>query len=265
MEVSLNREAESFTTSENKYELSALIGADSFFYGLFDPDARLVASGNPAYTQSSLSTTVREVTSGQVKKAKVAYISTIVMLLPNIDYRPQDISAILQHTRALDDPDAYIFRADRPVSYDFRVCYAIPKTTLHSVKEVFDTPTLSHFLTVYLDRIDAADDYGLHICILNTCVVVVAVKDGYIGLSNVYASSDTTTTFYHINHVYKSQYSGEDVPIWLSGTGDKDKELIELMKGYFHKVSEPYNPLLIPGSQPGDKSLFYPLYCILSS
>lgn len=261
MEINLNKEAESFYSNDIKYELSALIDADSFFYGLLDYGHKL------AYSNYALSSDVvpPEILqqSDKIRKTKLGYINNLVTLIPNDSFVQEDLSTILQHTCAIQQIKDYVLRSEHSLKHDLRVCYALPKKTVRQVTDVFDAPMLNHFVTTFIDQINVDQGDALHACKLGSFILVSVVNNGKLALTNVYAAVDAVSSFYFISLAYQKIFMKMSfAPIHLSGLIEEGDELHKLIADYYTYVDFVSEGITLDGVRLDSNGAFYPLYCI---
>ena len=261
MEITLSKESKVFQTKDIKYELSALLNADSFFYGLFDYDSKLAFSNEI----SSINDLDKESWRDRIllRKAKVGLLNNLVAFIPESEFQAADIPMILGNVCGLQDTSEYIIRSDRSEKFDLRICYAVPKNLVKLMTKTFDGPILNHYVSSFLESISITESNGLYVDFSGDVLIIVAIKDGRLALTNTYKESEVLNAFYWISLAHQSVFQEDkSVPIYYSGKRMNSTSLLDTLQSYFSSVEKMTQSISLDGNSISDEVAFYPLHCI---
>jgi hypothetical protein len=261
LEVTLKRESKDFHNKDIKYELSALLDADSFFYGLFDYGDKLVFANEISFINELGGESWRDRIS--LRKTKIGLLNNLVLIIPESEFQPADIPYILSATCNLPDISQYIIRSDRIEKHDIRVCYAVPKELVKIMTDTLDGPILNHYVSAFLHSISDTSLDALFIDFSCKSLIVIACKDGRLVFINNYEVEENLNAFYWISLAHQSIF-GEDrfVPIFYSGKLMETSSLRDTLESYYAELKKMIQPISIDGFSIKEEVSFYPLHCI---
>lgn len=261
MEVVLRKESKSFQTKEIKYELSALLDADSFFYGLFDYGSKLAFSN----IISSINELDKEDWQErvQLRKSKIGLLNNLVVFIPEVEFKSADIPAILSSVCGIPDVSEYIIRADRSEKFDLRICYAVPKSLIKTMTTTLDGPILHHYLSSFLESIGGLEPTGLYMHYSGEVLIMIALKDGHLAFSNIYKADESLNAFYWLSLAHQSIFEEDkSVPIYYSGRGMRTTSILGTIQSYFPHVNKMTHSISLDETKLSNEVEFYPLHCI---
>ncbi len=257
-----------YRTSESinqdiSYELSALVNADSFFYGLLDYGTKLKAAYGIKHNDAPFSDMVH----GQpykIRKTKIGIHNNLFTIVPDKEFSVKHSFDWLSQVCQLEHPEDYIIRNDYSDQFKLRVIYAVPKPLMRDIKESVENCSLVHFVFACLDSIpNVGPQIKVRVVILDTHFVLVVKRGNGLLLANSYDYTSWQDILYFLSLAYdKLGLNRLEDPIELSGMIKSDDTLISLLVDYFGKVQLASNYLNIDQSQSVSEHHFLPLYCI---
>jgi len=255
------RQSVNFIEAEKAYELSALIYADSFFYGLFDYGSKLVKSSD--ISSDELKTKGLLGTSkATVRKSKFGILNQLFTLIPKAEYDHHNIADFVKAACKIDDPSAYIYRSDYIPHYGLRVCYAIAKDKVSLINEVYESPSLLHYVTALIASTETGED-GLYVHVIDDKILIAAKVDDRLQNANCYTYDADETAVYYIGLNYQeTKLSSNNSPILLSGDIKADSGFSTIMNKYFDQTKLVTPPISIDGSPLSNAHQIDPLYAI---
>ena len=261
MEVTLRKESVVFQSKDIKYELSALLDADSFFYGLFDYDSKLAYSNEI----TSISELNKEPWRNRVflRKSKIGLLNNLLVFIPEAEFQAADVPIILSNVCDISDTSKYIIRSDRSEKFDLRVCYAVPKELIKIMTKTLDGPILNHYASSFLESIGNIDSDALYVDYSGDVLIIVALKDGHLALINTYEVFETLNAFYWFCLAHQSIFKEDkSVPIYYSGKRMNTTAILDAMQTYFPNVDKMIHSIFLDENSISNEVEFYPLHCI---
>lgn len=261
MEVRGKKESKDFQNTDIKYELSALLDADSFFYGLFDYGSKLAFSNNI----DSIDGLAQESWRGQTKlrKTKIGLLNSLIVMIPETEFRAADIAPIVTTTCNLSDTSQYIIRSDRIEKHGLRVCYAVPKELVKTMTNTLDGPILNHYVSTFLDSITDTSVNALYIDLSSDLLIIAACRDGKLFFANTYLIKESLDGLYWISSVHKSVFEDDRAtPIFYSGKNIEVSTLLITLGSYYSQLKKMTHSISFDGDPIKGDVYYYPLYCI---
>ena len=242
MELSISKESKDFKQVDKAYELSALLYADSFFYGLFDYGFKL-SKADKISISNDLKTSIISSSKGSIRKAKLGILNSSFVLIPKADFRHEDINQYLTMSIGNINLEKEIVRSDYIVNHSIRVCYSVSKKDITLINSCFEAPSLQHYITTIIASIPDGKD-GLFVHIIESNIVIVAILEGKIKLANIYEAADVETIFYYISLAYQeSDLSTMNAIIHITGDKSQDDQFNELIHSYCSNVTTTSPPI----------------------
>lgn len=261
MELTILKESQHFADADKKYELSALIDADSFFYGVFDYGQSIQRIGRSTFAHPETASLLKD-SRATIRKFKLALLSPVFTLIPREEYSPEDLGSYLTATY----PDLplyqYILRSDHISQLDVRVCYPVEKNQLTALTNRYDSASLTHYVSTLLEYIPREKD-GIYVLCIEDNAIVIGMKSGRLHFCNQERLKSYLDTFYTIQNACDLLYEGDNnYTIYIAGAGNKMDELISLLQKY-HPHIEPLSPqMTMDGEIVTDSNYLFPLYTI---
>jgi hypothetical protein len=265
LEVKYQKIADSLEESSKSYELSALIYADSLFYGLYDYGFKLQKSG-VANINSAIKTLLLENTKASLRRSKLGLANANFTLLPPGFYNSEQIDELLAHSNNDLSEDTHLFRSDSIENFDIRIGYAVKKDLVKKLNTTFDSPILVHYMTAFLTNIDinhVNSEYQLHSCIYGDYQALALCKGSKLIWANHYKAPTPPLQLYNIaicaqlHHIDPS-----DISIHLSGWIDDNHGTVHLLKQYFKQITFDRNETSFNGQDIDDVQYYHPLVAI---
>lgn len=249
--------------NDKSYELSALINADSFFYGIFDYGSNLKCAFGLPQSSSKFSDLVSAQEMG-IRKAKIGIVNTLFTLVPDKEFAVKDSFQWLSSACRIDNPEDYIIRNDYSDEYKLRVVYAVPKPLMKDIKESIDNCSLVHFVFSCLDSIpNTGSKKKVRLIKLDKFIVIV-VKDGnQLLLANMYDYQSNMDILYFLSLVFdRLNLDSKEQHIELAGMFSKEDNLIDLLLDYYGNIQLAEGYLKLIYNEAFSEYHFLPLYCI---
>lgn len=214
--------------------LSAVIGADSFFYGLFTSDNQLLESNyyqiSSFSDESVISTIKRDIFSTDGLDVKITYSGK-----PYMHNERTLGGALLQFFPAFDnkDTDADIL-TDQTVTVD----YGITKQHSAFLRSIFDKVNATfHLSTVLANYYYPYSSEKLIALVDNSRLHLMYAKDTQFLYYNQFDCMDENDYLYFISLAYKEMKLNPDTAMLeLSGKVDFDSPIYKLLQGYIRNV-----------------------------
>lgn len=241
------------------YELSALIDADSLFYGILDYQRHLRKASY--INLSQVESLVDQIIECKIRKSKVSFVSSEFALVPTHEYSNNIAADLLWHGQK-QDYEEYILRNDYCERFNLRVIYAIDRIDFNRVQDYFSSLSIFHFVTACLDACDTDSPFKtIRLTIFENRMVVILHEGKILHLANVYEYSDENEMLYFIGLIF-SLYNLDYIKqqIVLSGWIKDDDEKARLINKYFGNVTMAHQPLVIDGFK--SPHVYHPIYCV---
>lgn len=237
MEIEKKKEAAGTADTIKKYELSALIDADSFFYTYNSGDQIIKSEQLP--TEEFFSNDWTTQFPGMIEKGKVGVVNPYFTIIPTVDYDTQHLSSLVTTAAGnvlIHDP---IYRSDFLPGLNAYLCYALSASLLGQLRELFADFGLCHVVTALIKNIDKA--YGIsliHLCRMGRQTVLIARNEHRLLLATILDVNKSLSLVYYAMLVIKNyQLDLKKVRVEFSGDFEPDDEFTILFKSYFGMVS----------------------------
>jgi len=261
LEITLKKESKDFQNKNLKYELSALLDADSFFYGLFDYGSKLAYSDRISSIDDLSSEPWNERIS--LRKTKIGLLNNLVTLIPESEFRAADMTSIIATSIGISDTSQYILRSDRSEKHNLRICYAVPKGLVKTITNLLDSPILHHYVSTFLDSISDVKEDGIYLDFSGEVLIVIALKGGKPLLVNTYKVTEDLDAFYWIALAHQSIFKEDkSAPIYFSGKLIGETTLYTTLKSYFPQLRKLKHAITLDGISIAEEEALYPLHSI---
>jgi len=248
-----------------EYKLSALIGADNFFYGLYDSTRKLVKSNfltrlaqNDLTTQDGLQgiMKVEGINGLKITRSVIGIDNNKFTFVPFSDYEKTQKEIYLRNTVEVKDNEE-IF-----VDFKNSICtvFAADKIAFHNITRSFPNPEVVHVQTAMHSDMSITHRNATLVDINNQGVKVQAIKNGKLLMSNNYDTNENLGILYFAALAYqKLGLDMKSYPLYLSGNITKENKAYELLNKYIGEVKfmNPDSIKSIPGNH-----RYYTLHCL---
>lgn len=231
------------------YELSILIGVDSFDYVLTDAGhqvlALLTSSFDPA--KSTLSEQIRQeqerkhqLLKHSYKNVKVAYANEKMTLIPSRLYNDAERLTYLSQTITLKADDE-IRVNDLPVLQAKNV-FAIPNAIIDLVQQHFSGVRVFHLtsalLTGFRQSITPSErQFRVLVHLSGDLLYITLFDHAHLFFCNCFTYKNAKDFLYYILLVFKQfNLNPEETPLWLSGRLVPDSEIYRLLYRYIRHL-----------------------------
>lgn len=238
--MELNRIEYKLTSSINKnisYELSALVDADSLFYGVFDYSRTLVWAGNTHLSQTDQLKQELLDNDIKIRKVKVGILNSQHTIIPNDEFNTETIKDIVTHVNHIDQPEQYIYRSEYSVEHKLRVLYAVQKDVIKTLNTAFDNCQLIHVnyaQVVSTSDVVATQDCMVRLCFYESRFCLTVVDKEQLILCNTYDYSSNQDVLYFLGLAFERlglTYSTQSVEV--GGYVIHEGDLLSELKRYF--------------------------------
>lgn len=248
--ISLSYQSAQLAYQDISYELSGLIDSDSFFYGLFDYQKKLLKADR--IDQSQLSD---ELAAYASSRQRLAIASSSFSVVPAHEYSSAMGASLLGHVTHIDE-DHVIVRNDYSSRYDVRVVYAIDRDQIQSMQTRFDQLSMMHYITVMLESCDIKDS-GISASLIGERLYIIAVRGEQLLMANAYEVHSDYDVLYFLQLVYQRLELDANSALRLSGEFHKDF-VEQYINTYFAEVQYDTSDMGLADQQ--HSSIYSPLY-----
>lgn len=211
--------------------LSAIIGADSFFYGLFDQNYKLLGCTyqkdvdfSPAFVEQIAA----ELAPYADLQQRIAF-STKPFL--HVSASEEDVS------RYYPSYDDKLVEHEKLTAQDIKVLYGLKGRHLALVEEAFSKPECHHISTVLHNAAYPNRKVMVHMHIDNDTVHLLAAATDQLRYYNQFYCVDEKDYLYFVLLAYQQLgYDTNEVPLSVSGRVSKDSDIYNLMHGYIRHI-----------------------------
>ncbi len=248
-----------------QYKLSVLIGADNFFYGLYNSSGQLVKSNfltrlspNDIMTIDGLKgiMKVEGVDGLKITRTVIGIDNNKFTFVPFTDYEKTQKHIYLKNTVDVKD--------DEEVFVDFKnsICtvFAADKIMFQNITKSFPNPEIVHIQTALHNDMSITHRNAALVDINNQGVKVQAIKNGKLLMSNNYDTNENLGILYFAALAYdKLGLDFKNYPLYLSGNITKENKAYELLTKYIGDVKfmDPATVKSIDGNH-----RYYTLHCL---
>jgi len=248
-----------------EYKLSALIGADNFFYGLYDSSGRLIKSNFLTRLSSNDISTidglegilkVEGINGLKITRSVIGIDNNKFTFVPFSDYEKAKKNVYLQNTVNVTD--------NEEVFVDFKnsICtiFAVDKIMFHNITRAFPNPEVVHIQTAIHNDMSISHRNAALLDINNQGVKVHAVKNGKLLISNNYETNENLGILYFAALAYqKLGLDMKSYPLYLSGNITKDNKAYQLLSKYIGEIKfvKPESIKSVEGNH-----RYYTLHCL---
>lgn len=234
-----------YTTGINplqEYKLSVLIGADNFFYGLYDTSGKLAKSNYlTRLTSNDISTIdgLEGILKGEgidglkITRTVIGIDNNKFTFIPFGDYEKSKKEVYLSNTVQVKDNEE-IF-----VDFKNSICtiFAVDKIMFHNITKAFPNPEIVHIQTAIHNDMSVSHRNAALVDINNQGVKVHAIKNGKLMLCNNYDTNENLGVLYYAALAYqKLGLDMSDYPLLLSGNIEKGNKAHELLSKYIGDI-----------------------------
>lgn len=258
--IDYNYQSEGLINKEISYELSALIDADSLFYGIIDYRKQLkraVRVGLHNLDNQALTSQIDY----SIRKTKVAFLSNQFCLVPTHEYSNNYGAELLWHGQKDADSD-YILRNDYCEKFDLRVIYSIRRDDIYRFQDSTSPIALHHFVTACLETCDTTNpSKKVKLMIFDHKLLILVHEGKRLLICNVYDYNEPTTLLYYVSLVYEQmKLDRQSQSVEIAGLLTSKEDTFHLLKKYFGNISFADYGLSLDGFQA--PHVYHPLYCV---
>lgn len=228
------------TSSINKnifYELSALVDADSLFYGVFDYNKTLVWAGHTSLSHTDQ--LKQELLDNEIKirKVKIGILNSQHTIIPNGEFNTDTIRDIVTHVNHIDQPEQYIYRSEYSVQHKLRVLYAVQKEVIRTLNAAFDNCQLIHVNFAQVESTSnggVTQDYTVRLCFYESIFCLTIVDKEQLILCNTYDYSRNQDVLYFLGLAFERLgLDPSTQSVEVGGYVTHDGDLLSELKRYF--------------------------------
>lgn len=241
--------------NQNNYELSILVGMDSFTYMLYDDAHSVVALKEFAFEgqRPDLSTIIKSERRlhEPFQRVRIGWMLGPPVLLPARLYNPLEKRTYLQHLQSIESTDEVF--ADHLPQWECRCLYSLPHALLHSLQQAF--PNAQHFhlasaLLLCLPQISTGNDaYKLMVHLTGQSLVVILAGASGPVFCNAFSYKSAEDFLYYVLLALEQQsLDNNQIPLYISGRLLEDSAIFRLLQRYFKHI---YFAPLLPNWKPG--------------
>jgi len=228
------------TSSINKnisYELSALIDADSLFYGVFDYNKTLVWAGHGSLSETDKLKAELFDNGITIRKVKIGILSSPHTIIPNEEFNTDTIKDLITHVNHIQQPEQYIYRNEYSVQHKLRVLYAVEKDVIRTINSAFDNCQLIHvnFAQVESTKTEGSqEDHIVRLCFYESSFCLSIVHSQQLILCNTYNYSNNQDVLYFLGLAFnRLGLEHRTQAVEVGGYVIHDGELLQELKRYF--------------------------------
>lgn len=261
MEIVLPQQSKAFPNRDSKYELSALLDADSFFYGLIDYGSQLEYVNSIKRFQDVSQEAWQNIV--VLRKIKIGILNHAVSILPFESLAMEDLIEIVAHSAGILEPELYDFRVDRCEAQQLKICYAVPKSVLIGIRNQWQEPLIYHFVTTFVQGIELNGEDGLYIYASATTLVLCALKDHKLPFINCYQIKHPIDAFYYIMLTYREVFE-EDVHVALhyASHPHTSNDILHHLQQYNPRLQHRTSDFKMDGQVLTDDYHYHALQCV---
>lgn len=226
-----------------EYKLSVLIGADNFFYGLYNKSGQLVKSNYlTRLSNNDISTIdglegilkVEGISGLKVTRTVIGIDNNKFTFVPFSDYEKSQKQVYLRNTVDVKDNEE-IF-----VDFKNSICtiFSVDKIMFHNITKAFPNPEIVHVQTAIHNDMSISHRNATLLDVNNQGVKVHAIKNGKLLLSNNYETSENLGILYFAALAYqKLGLEMKNYPLYLSGNIEKNNKAHQLLSRYIGDIN----------------------------
>ena len=244
---------------EKKYELSALIDVDSFFYAIIESGGQVVEIDH-----IKLSKEVLLEKYPNLKTAKIAVANSSYTLIPAAEYNEQSKVDYIHQVTEPSMQNQYVYLADFVEKTGLYVCYAISKSVYQYCFGLPVIPVIRHQISTMLSQSNSGKlSSRIHVSRHQDYITITAHVDGQLRVANTFESKSPITTLYYITLVQKNLgVKKRDIEVEFSGAFTPGDETEKLVSRYYTNLSyKPYS-LKMDGQLLEKSSYYFPLQSV---
>ncbi len=217
--------------SSAPYILSAVIGADSFFYGLFDADYNLYAC--KYYDDVDYDEAFTKVIAEEMKPysgvRQVVSFSTKPFL-----HMGSDDETVVKYYPAYDDKQLAV---EKFTTQEIRVLYGLDSQHLKFLEDCFDRPSYHHISTVLNHAFYPNTKKQLILHVDNGIAHLTYANQERMIYYNQFKCDDKKDYLYFTMMAYELlKLDPENVPLVISGRLEKSSEIYDLLYDYIRNI-----------------------------
>ncbi len=221
------------------YELSALINADSLFYGVLDYNGHLVWAAEIALNNINLLKQELLSNNINIRKFKVGIQNQLYTIVPNEEYGSAASKELLLHTNAINDTEEYLIRNDYSEAFGLRYIYALPNHLVKEINGAFDNCSLVHAAHANLEWLPTSSTTTIqvHMCFYREHFDLTISKSTTLMLSNTFRFSSEQDVLYFLGLAFdRLQLDAVSQEITVGGFIIHDGSMILALRDYFGHV-----------------------------
>ncbi len=263
MELDLIEYKASATINKDiSYELSALINADSLFYGVFDYAKTLIWAARIPLSRISLLREELGKNDINIRKFKAGFYSTAYTIIPNEEYSSADSETLYEHVNHYESPNDYILRSDYSEQFGLRLIYSVPKEVVKLVNQAFDNCSMIHANFAQLETMPSNDESLVRLCFHDASFDLSVTQNNQLKLSNSFEYETVKDLLYFVGLTFERLgLDHRNQIIELGGLIDYEGEVVQMLKEYFGAVRYG-NGYIKSDLERSEEHIHLPLYMI---
>ncbi len=221
----------------NKIYLSALVDADSFFYGLCDKDNKWQKLGT-IKLKGLHEWNLREPQASQITKTTIGVLTNLFTLVPSTEWNPDQTGDFLNFAQYSNDAYDLEILADEISNFGIHLCYAFPVKRKQQLKSTFGAHGIVHLISALLRSVRKRDSIDfIHISRIGNKVIMICLRRGVPVLANMFRKASSSDLLYFTQLVV-DRYELDEQILMIQCSGDYDDKRVEinLLRRYFKEV-----------------------------
>ncbi len=216
------------TSDSEKYILSALLDADSFFYALLDAQS-LITYDTGKSNLSDIKYLIEEKPI-QPLLSKVATWTDQMTIIPKDDYDASHIEAYLR----TDKPNLSLsYQADFLQDSNAYLCYAVPTFHLQRLSDDISVSKVNHLITALYSSLSTAYSRSILLHRHEKITLLLAINEGRMMAFSTVHEASPVSLLYNVSLVTEKHNVMKDTIIILSGDFHKEGQTKKLISKYF--------------------------------
>ncbi len=244
------------------FELSALVNADSFVFGVFDHARDLKLADAKSWSELMDTDLDQLVSDVKIRKTKLGVMNSLFSIVPESEFKLSHSSIFLGHVCDLMDAEHHMIRNDYSERFQLRVIYAVEKDVIKKVQESLVSPSLSHFVYACIDSMPDTSQQAVRVVKIGDQAVILVTQGDRLILANQYTIHTDSDILYYLSLIFERLgLDREQQPVEIVGEVEKTGSLYSLLSQYYGELMIPAEPQLISTATIADH-VYHPLYYI---
>ncbi len=219
------------------YELSALINADSLFYGVFDYAKTLIWAANIPLSRIGLLREELSKNDISIRKFKAGYYSTHYTIIPNEEFDSLNSEILFEHVNGLENHNDSILRNEYSEQFGMRLIYKVPKEIVRVVNQAFDNCSMIHANFAQIETMQNQENTAVRLCFYDSSFDITVISHEKLILSNSFDYKGGQDVLYFLGLTFERLGLDYRVQtIELGGLIQYDGEVVQLLKEYFGSI-----------------------------